>query len=82
METTETPDTSNSGSQVVPEEKPSPLREVSSPPEQSVKSKAKKKSGKNKPSDNRESKQKPSSADGNQEVEDTELVSGKYFSLK
>ncbi|XP_031147311.1 UPF0488 protein C8orf33 homolog [Sander lucioperca] len=71
METTETPDT------CVQEEKPSPLQEVNSPPEPSMQSKAKKKkkkkSGKKNHSDITESQQIPSSAEGCQGGEDTEL---------
>ncbi|XP_070783663.1 UPF0488 protein C8orf33 homolog isoform X2 [Enoplosus armatus] len=76
MDTTETPDASSPGSQqCVQEEKPSPLQEVNSPLEPLVQSKAKKKkkSGKKKPSDSTEPQQKPSSAEGSQGGEDTEL---------
>ncbi|KAF1374012.1 hypothetical protein PFLUV_G00244860 [Perca fluviatilis] len=77
METAETPDTSSPGSQqCVQEEKPSPLQEVNSPPEPSTQSKAKKKkkkSGKKNHSDGTESQQTPSSAEGCQGGEDTEL---------
>lgn len=84
METTETPGTSSPDSQQgVQEEKPSPPQGVSSPPEASVQSKAKKKKpGKKKPSDNTEPQQKPSFAEGNQGGEDTKLVSVKGFPLK
>nr|XP_046232683.1 UPF0488 protein C8orf33 homolog [Scatophagus argus] len=78
METTETPDTSTPGSQQGTQgEKPSLLQNVSSPPESLVQSKAKKKKKKKsvveKPSDSTEPQQKPSSAEGSQEGEDTEL---------
>lgn len=80
METTETPDASSPGIQ---DEKPSPPQEVNSPPEPSVQSKAKKKkkSGKKKPSDSTEPQQKPSSAEGSQGGQGTELVSVKCFPL-
>lgn len=54
------------------EEKPSALKEVSSPPEPS-KTKKKKKSGKKKASDSTEAQQEPSSAEASQRGEDAEL---------
>lgn len=80
----ETRDTPSPGSQQAdPEEKPSLPQELSSPPELLVQTKAKKKkkSGTKKPSGGSEAQQKPSSAEGTQGVEDTELVSVEYFTL-
>uniref|UniRef100_A0A8C2Z435 Zgc:112185 n=2 Tax=Cyclopterus lumpus TaxID=8103 RepID=A0A8C2Z435_CYCLU len=77
METTETQDISSPSSQhCVPEEKPSLLQEINSPPEPSVQSKAKKKknkSGKKNLSDSAAAQQTPSSAEGSQGGEEAEL---------
>ncbi|XP_073345895.1 UPF0488 protein C8orf33 homolog [Pagrus major] len=75
VEDMETTETAPAGQQGVQEEKPSPPQEVNSPPEPSAQSKAKKKkkSGKKKGSEGNESQQKPSSAEGNQGGEETEL---------
>ncbi|KAG8009111.1 UPF0488 protein C8orf33-like protein [Nibea albiflora] len=77
MDTAETPDTSQGSQQCIQEEKPPSSQEVNSPPEPSTQSKSKKKkkkSGKKPGSDSgTEPKQKPSSAEGSQGSEDTEL---------
>lgn len=80
----ETQDTPSLGSQQAdPEEKPSLPQELSSPPELPVQTKAKKKkkSGTKKPSGGSEAQTKPSSAEGTQGVEETELVSVECFTL-
>ncbi|XP_019128271.2 UPF0488 protein C8orf33 homolog isoform X1 [Larimichthys crocea] len=77
MDTTESPDTSSPGSQqCIQEEKPSSSQEVNSTPEPSTQSKSKKKkkkSGKKPVDSSTEPQQKPSSAEGSQGSEDTEL---------
>lgn len=84
METTVTPDTSSPGSQQeVQEDEPSPSKGVSSAPEASLQSKAKKKKkpGKKKPSDTTEPEQKPSFAEDNQ-GDDDKLVCMKVSLFK
>lgn len=83
MDTAETPQASSlGGSQEFQGEKPSESQDAVAP-EASVQSKAKKKkkSGKKKPSDETVPEQEPGGAEGNQGVEDAELVSVWGFPL-